>query len=111
MVNPSKAKGTAAESAVVNYLREWWPHAERRALAGSADKGDVTGIPSVVIEIKNAAKLAFGPWLKEAEVERINAKASLGVVWAKRRGKTDPADWFVVMDGRTFTRLLREAGW
>lgn len=111
-MNPSKAKGTAAETAVVNFWhRNGRPHVERRALQGNLDKGDIAGIPNVVQEVKDCKALTFGPWLKEALVERDNAKADIGVVFAKRRGHLDPADWFVVMDGATFALLLRQAGY
>jgi hypothetical protein len=44
----SKDKGTAAESLVVKYLQStYWPHAERRALSGGLDKGDITGTPGL----------------------------------------------------------------
>jgi hypothetical protein len=47
-VSKSRAKGTSWESAIVTYLIEQgWPHAERRALAGALDKGDITGLPGV----------------------------------------------------------------
>lgn len=112
MTNRSKQKGTAAETCVVNYLREQgWKFAERRALAGNLDKGDITGLGPVAIEVKDCKTLTFGPWLEEAKVETKNAGADIGFVWAKRRGKGSPADWFVVMDGTTVVRLLREAGY
>jgi len=41
MANPSKAIGTRAETNVVKYLRGQGLRAERKALAGSADEGDV----------------------------------------------------------------------
>ena len=31
--------------------------------------------------------------------------------WIKRRGKASPGEAYVVMDGETFTHLLREAGY
>lgn len=112
MVNRPKIKGTAAETAVVNCLRRFgWPHAERRALSGALDKGDVSGVPAVCIEVKDCKTLTFGPWLKEAQVETANANAEVGFVWAKRRGHLDPADWFVVMDGATAMKLLKAAGY
>ena len=112
MVNRPKIRGTAAETAVVNCLkRAGWFHAERRALHGAVDKGDVAGIPAVVIEVKDCKTLTFGPWLKEALLERDNAGADIGLVWAKRRGHLDPKDWFVVTDGDTIMRLLKEAGY
>jgi hypothetical protein len=110
VTNRSKAKGTAAESAVVGYLNvNGYPQAERRALAGAADKGDVSGVLGVAIEVKNCAKTELGAWVDEANVEACNAGDALGVVWHKRRGKGSPGEWFVTMDGATFTALLAVA--
>ena len=48
-MNTSRRKGTAWESALVDYLiGKGWPHAERRALNGCNDKGDIAGLPGVV---------------------------------------------------------------
>ena len=108
-MSAAKKKGTAAESAVVTYLRAMgFIQAERRTLNGAHDRGDITGIPGVVIEVKNCARQELGSWVAEAELERDNDRASLGAVWHKRRGKGDPADWFVTMSGAQFTDLLRE---
>ena len=57
-VSRERAKGTAWESALVKWLRaNGFPHAERRALHGAHDKGDITGIPGLVIEAKHAARV------------------------------------------------------
>jgi len=64
-VSKSKQKGTAAETAVVRYLRSLnfqhagpaFPNAERRALSGGKDMGDIAGIPDTVIEVKAAETL------------------------------------------------------
>lgn len=108
----ARAKGTAWETQIVNYLRTCgWPHAERRALNGNQDRGDIAGIVGVVIEAKNAARVELGDWLTEAHQERNRAQARIGAVWFKRRGRASPADGYVLMDGETFTRLLTEAGY
>lgn len=108
-MSASKKKGTAAETAVVQYLRAaGFIQAERRTLGGSHDRGDIAGLPGVVIEVKNCARQELGAWIAEAELERDNDHATLGVVWHKRRGKGHPADWFVTMSGAQFTALLRE---
>ena len=108
-MSASKRKGTAAETAIVNYLRAMgFVHVERRALNGTADRGDIAGIPGVVIEAKNCARQELAAWVQEAETERDNDHASLGAVWHKRRGKGHPADWFVTMTGAQFVTLLRE---
>jgi hypothetical protein len=44
--------------------------------------------------------------VREAEVEAKNAGVEIGVVWAKRVGKTSPADGLVVMSGQTFLKIL-----
>jgi hypothetical protein len=108
-VNRSKQKGTAAETAIVGYLRtNGFPYAERRALAGNTDKGDVAGIPGVVIEAKACAKMELASWVDEATVEGRNAKATIAAVWHKRRGKGSPADWYVTVTGETFLHLIAE---
>lgn len=112
MSNPSKARGTRWESAIVEYLR-WrgFPHAERRALAGGKDKGDIAASPNLVIEAKSQARHSFAEWLDEATIEGENAGADVALVWAHRRGKGSPGDGYVVMTGATAVRLLRMAGY
>jgi hypothetical protein len=108
-VNKPKQKGTAAETAVVAYLREHgFPTAERRALAGSGDKGDVSGVVGCVIEIKNVQRTALAEWIEEARKEAAAAHAPVWAVWHKRRGKGSPAEWFVTMTGEMFVRLIGE---
>jgi hypothetical protein len=111
-MNRSKAKGTSAESAVIAFLHDnGFPHAERRALRGAHDRGDVAGIPGIAIEIKNCARTELAAWLDEAATERGNAGADLGVVWHKRRGRANAGAWFVTMDGATFARILTQLGY
>ena len=50
----NKQRGTAFETAVARFLQEktkYW--VERRALAGSLDKGDLIGIPDWCLELKD----------------------------------------------------------
>jgi hypothetical protein len=110
-VSASRAKGTAWESKVVTYLQSrGWPHAERRALRGKHDRGDVAGIVGIVIEAKSAARVELAAWLDEAHAEARHGD-DIGVVWFHRRGKGSPSDGFVLMDGAAFVDLLIEAGY
>ena len=87
-MSASKRKGTSWETLIVDYLvSHGWKHAERRALAGKNDRGDVAGIPGVVIEAKSANRLELAAWLDETEAERANDNAVHGLLWIKRRGK------------------------
>lgn len=107
-MNRSKAKGTKFESAIVATLNAaGLRHVERRTLAGVNDKGDIAGLPGIVVEAKAVADYDLPGWLREAAVERENAGAWLGVVWMKLRGRTDPAECAVIMRGDQFVTLLQ----
>lgn len=107
MSNPSKRKGTGAETAVVQWLRDnGVVHAERRALAGNLDKGDIAGLPGVVVEVKAEKGHDLAGWCAELEAEIRNAHASTGVVIAKKRGTTNVGDWYAVMPARLWLALV-----
>lgn len=111
-MSASKKKGSAWESAICLYLAgNGFPHVERRVLTGSLDRGDIAGIPGVVIEAKNCKTVTLGAWIDEAAVEAVNDRADFAAVWHHRRGKASPADGFVTMTGETFTILIRQAGY
>ena len=93
MTNKPRSIGTRGESAVVKFLRtNGFPAAERAALHGSADAGDITGTPGVCWEVKSgkaAEACADGDlatWLAQTETERQNRQADVGVLITKRKG-------------------------
>lgn len=93
MVNKPKMLGTSGETACVKALRaNGFEGAERRALAGSADLGDILVGPGVIAEIKTGkhAKTAshgqIMEWIQETERERRNAKAALAFLVIQRTG-------------------------
>lgn len=113
-MSAARQKGTAAETAVVRYLNgHGFPTAERRALHGALDQGDVTGIPGVVIEIKNHRKYAFSEWMAETAEETENAKADIGFLVVKPRGvgATRVGEWWAVLAVADVVNLLRAAGY
>jgi hypothetical protein len=85
--------GTACESAVVRYLQaSAFPAAERRALRGIGDAGDITGTPGVCWSIKGgkaaerASDLDIRFWMAELRTQRANANEPLMVMVTKRKG-------------------------
>lgn len=64
----------------VNYLRQIWPEAERRALAGVLDKGDVINVPLTCLEIKGDRSMRISAWQLETLAEQRNAGAELAVL-------------------------------
>ena len=110
-MNPSKAKGTAFEVSLLPALREIDPRTERSALKGSLDAGDFTVLNvraqlRIVVSAKNCKQLSLSGWLKEAEKQRLNARAAVAVVIHKKRGTTNPEEQYVTMNLGTLIRLL-----
>ena len=111
--NPMSARraGQRFETTVADYLNEHFDdRVERRRLSGSKDRGDIGGVrhlgARVVVECKNTSRLDVGPWLSEAEVERVNDAATVGLVVAKRHGKGAPAEQLVLMTLGDLVALL-----
>ena len=107
----AKAAGTRFESQVAAYLAEHVDdRIERRAKTGAKDRGDIAGVrhrgQRVVIECKDTTRATLGPWVNEADVERGNDDALVGVVAHKRHGNGKPGDQFVTMTLRDFVALL-----
>lgn len=110
MSNPAQAKGSGAERDVVKYLKiNGFTYADRRLAGATLDKGDISGIPGVTIEIKNHTKMNLSGWVEELLVEMTNDKAWTGVVWHKRKGRGSPGDWYCTMPGHVYIDLLKRA--
>lgn len=107
MANPNKQKGTQWESDVRNYLNTTlglyneeskfrdpfdWRNVRRPAQEGALDVGDVHAVP-FILECKNVKAPAVPTFLRQANVEAINAGFPYGVAVVKvhranvRRGK------------------------
>lgn len=113
----SKDIGTRAETAVVRYLQAYgWPHAERRALAGAHDLGDVTGTPGIVWEVKARKALIsdrdVDGWMDETETERRNAGAAWGVLVVRRSGVGEghAGRWWAYLPAGDVAELVTELG-
>ena len=106
MTNRSKAKGTAAESAVKAAAEANGIPAVRVALAGSGDQGDVWLWPvdngaKICIEVKageQAANPSWGQidkWFREAETQAARVSdCDMAVLVCKRKGSGMAGDWF-----------------
>lgn len=95
-MNKSKAKGTAAETALVKHLKvNGFPGAKRIPLAGNKDEGDVDFVPGsylLMAEVKSgkAAEAAsinqIQKWLLDASHEKDNGAYSYSILVTKRAG-------------------------
>lgn len=110
----AKNAGAAFERLVADYLRDHLDdRIDRRVKTGAQDKGDIANVRDafnrrVVIECKDySGRLQPGPWITEAHTERDNDQAHAGVVVAKRRGTTNPAEQYVLMTLEDLVTILR----
>ncbi|MEW1551399.1 hypothetical protein [Streptomyces tsukubensis] len=106
MANPSKAKGTAWESAWTTYIREHHnPDAHRNVQMGVKDIGDVNGYYLHAAELKAEKAITLASYIEQANREAVHAGQPYGCAVVKRRMK-GVADGYVVRDVRTDVRLL-----
>lgn len=117
MANPSKKKGTKAETEVVNFLADYGIVAERMALSGAKDKGDIKVIESnygkpLVFEVKagkqtqNPSRSDIEDWLAQARVEGENSGCDCMLVIRRyKRNIADAEVWHLSHHKLTFMWL------
>jgi hypothetical protein len=101
MVNKPKKKGTEAETAVVNWAKKHeFYAADRLALHGRDDVGDVLVAHGVMVQVKDGYTERREPtdyqidtWLKETEKQRKNGNHTVALLVHKRFGKSSPDEW------------------
>lgn len=89
MSNPSKQKGTKFETAITRHLNAKGIPAERCALHGSSDVGDIRAVIGgevLIIECKDCKRIELAKWFDETEREVINAGGDIGVLVIHRAG-------------------------
>jgi Holliday junction resolvase len=108
MANPAKAKGSAWERAVTEYLRARGLRTQRIPAGSNEDQGDLFVFDAKwpAIQCKNHAKFDLAGWVRDVEQQAHNAGRYAGIVWAKKRGTTDPGKCYVIMSGDAFMTLM-----
>lgn len=109
----AKKAGSSFERLVADYLRYRLEDdgIDRQVKTGSKDTGDIRGVKTirggrVVVECKNTSRDNLPLWMREAEIERGNADAVIGVVAHKRHGSAKAEDQYVTMSLAAFALLL-----
>lgn len=106
MTNPNKRKGSSFEQQGVDHFRaNGFPYAERRVQGGSNDRGDLGGVPGVMVEFKNHKTMDLAGWMDEVRAEKANAHAQIGVAIVKRRNQPIGRA-YVVMEFDEFLNLI-----
>lgn len=110
-MSASKIKGTAFETLILQEAKLWYPGAERRALQGNLDKGDLIlpGEDRFVVECKNVSRFNLSEWHREAKREAANAGVEHGVIAHKRRGNGKPGEQWVTLEASSFFALVNSS--
>lgn len=108
----ARAAGAKAERDAADWLATALDddRIDRRVKRGNKDRGDIGGVrvhgQRLVIEVKDEVTLKLSGWVNEAHIEAGNDDALAGVVLHKRRGKANPADWYVTCTGADLIALI-----
>lgn len=108
----ARAAGARFERSIADWLAQHLDdRIDRRVKRGSKDRGDLSGIRTVmngrvVAECKDTARTNLAGWAAEAEIERGNDDAVAGIVISKRHGNANPADQWVHMTLADFVALI-----
>ncbi len=110
----ARKAGTAFERAIADYLKETLgdDSIDRQVKTGSRDLGDIRGVTDahgnpIAVECKDyGGRLHPTAWIREAHTEAANKNTNTGIIIAKRRGTTRPADQWVITTLEDLTRLI-----
>jgi hypothetical protein len=96
MSNPAKAKGSAFERLVCDYLDQSFI-TERIPAGASLDRSDLyTPTIDAAWQCKNRQQLSLGAWLDETIQQAANARRNHHWLIVKRKSTTDPARQFAI---------------
>jgi hypothetical protein len=110
-MSKSKAKGTAEETLVADYLNSEGILCVRHPPQGAKDKGDINLLSlSAIIEVKNCKTMSLASWVDEAQAEKANAGKDIALVWHKRIRRGKAAEHYVTLTGEDAVKLLKAYG-
>ena len=99
-----RRKGNEAERAVANMLRNWgWQAVTSRSTNGTQDGMDIISDSPLAIEVKNHVRLDLSSWVRQAGE---NAMDKIPVVWHKKKGESNPENWYATLEGVELMKLL-----
>lgn len=110
----AKQAGSRFERTTADYLRDNLSEfIDRKVRTGAKDTGDISNVRTasgrrVAVECKDyGGRLSLPEWIREAETERVNDGADVGLVVAKRRGTANPGEQWVILTVDGLIELLR----
>lgn len=110
----ARQAGSTFERRIADHLRDNWDdRIDRRVKTGARDCGDIANFRirhhKITVECKDQSRVDLAGWVKEVQQEAINDGALTGIVVAKRKGKGDPGQQWVILTVDDLLRLLGAA--
>lgn len=107
----AKDAGSRFERSIADYLAEHVDERiDRRVKRGEGDRGDLSALRCthgrITVECKDTTRMELAQWASEAEVERGNDDALVGMTIHKRRGVADPGQQWVTCTVNDLIALL-----
>jgi hypothetical protein len=93
----------------MEYLSDPFPGIHRLPPAGSADIGDLGGVPDLTIQVKAHHKMTLAAWITETFGQAVRAGTPFYVVIHKRWGcgRKSVDQWYVTLPLGVFAEIYR----
>jgi hypothetical protein len=105
----SRGKGNNAPAWVADYLRPWFPDAEKTP--NGRPGRDVENTPGVAIEVKTSAEWRPVAWRKQAERYPLDGELPLLIYFPPGFGEHATGDTLSIVRTRLLVPVLVEAGY
>ncbi len=105
----SRAKGNTAPGWVANFVRPWWPLAEKTP--NSRRGRDLLGTPGVAFEVKTSSEWRPNEWLKQAGKYPLDGELPLLVYLPRGCGEAAVGNALAILPLRLAMPLLAAAGY
>jgi hypothetical protein len=100
-----KQIGTEGETAVVTFLKTWFPGCHRAALQGNQDTGDIDGIEDLCVQVKTVHATDLAGWVDQTTKQAARKGVPFFVVVHKRFRRGDAGEWYVTLPLKIFAPL------
>lgn len=108
----ARQAGSRCERVVADYLAAQIgdERIDRRVKRGVKDRGDIAGVRAhgqrIVLEVKDCARMDLAGWIREAHLEAGNDDALCGLTVFKKKGTTNPGDYYFAGSLRDLVALI-----